>query len=62
MRKQNRDPEIMESRNLTDAEFKTVVIKMLTEHSGSVDKFSKNFNREIKNVKIEMEIIKENQS
>ena len=31
MREQNRDPEIMESSNLTDAEFRTLVIKMLYE-------------------------------
>ena len=31
MRKQNRGPGIMESNNLTDAEFKTLVIKMLNE-------------------------------
>ena len=41
----------MESSNLTDAEFKTLVIKVLNELLGSVDKF-----------KNEMEIIKRNQS
>ena len=35
---------------------------MLNEHLGSVDKFSENFNKEIKNIKMEMEIIKGNQS
>ena len=39
-REQNRDPEIMESSNLTDAEFKTLVIKMLNELRGSVDELS----------------------
>ena len=39
----------MESSNLTDAEFKTLVIKMLNELLGNVDKFSENFNKEIKN-------------
>ena len=29
IREQNRDPDIMESSNLTDAEFKTLGIKML---------------------------------
>ena len=48
MREQNRDPDIMESSNLTGAEFKTLVIKMLNELLGSVDKFSENFNKEIK--------------
>ena len=47
MREQNRDPDIMESRNLTDAEFKTLVIKMLNEFRGRVDEFSKNFNKKI---------------
>ena len=48
MREQNRDPDIMESSNLTDAESKTPVIKMLNELLGSVDKFSESFNKEIK--------------
>ena len=38
----------MESSNLTDAEFKTLVIKMLNKLRGSVDEFSENFNKEIK--------------
>ena len=38
----------MESRNLADAEFKTMVTKMLNELRGSVDKFSEIFNEEIK--------------
>ena len=46
MRKQNRDPEIMESSNLTDAEFKTLVIKMLNKIRGSVKELSENFNEE----------------
>ena len=58
MRKQNRDSGIMESSNLTNAEFRTLVIKMLNELMGSVDEFSENFNKEIKNIKIEMEITK----
>ena len=49
MREQSRDPGIMESNNLTDAEFKTLVIKMLNELRGSVDEFSETFNKEIKN-------------
>ena len=62
-REQNRDTEITESSNLTDEEFKTLVIKMLNELRGSVDEFSKNFNKEIKkNIKMEMEIIKGNWS
>ena len=45
IREQNRDPEIMKSSNLTDAEFKTLVIKMLIEPRR---RFSENFNKEIK--------------
>ena len=45
MREQNRDPRIMESSNLTDAEFKTLVIKMLNELRGRVGEFSENFKR-----------------
>ena len=59
MREHNRDPDIMESSNLTDAESKTLVIKM---HNELLVKFSENSNKEIKNIKMEMEIIKENQS
>ena len=44
MREWNRDPDTMESSNLTDAKFKTLVIKMLNE----LHKFSENFNKEIK--------------
>ena len=57
MREQNRDLDVMESSNLT--EFKSLVIKMLNELVRSVDKFSENFNKEIK---MEIEIIKGNQS
>ena len=38
----------MESSNLTDAEFKTLVIKMLNELRGRIDELSENFNKEIK--------------
>ena len=48
MREQNRDPDIMESSNLTDAEFKTLVIKMLNELRGRIDELSEKFNKEIK--------------
>ena len=47
-REQNRDPEIIDSTNLTDAEFKTLVIKTLNELRGSIDELSENFNGEIK--------------
>ena len=39
MRLQNRDPGIVESSNLTDAEFKTLFIKMLRKRRRSVDEF-----------------------
>ena len=52
MREQNRDPGIMESSNLTNAEFKILVIKMLSELRSSVDKFSENFKRKIENIKM----------
>ena len=58
MREQNRDPGKMESSNLTDAEFKILVVKMLNE----LHKFSENFNKEIKNIKMKIEIIKGNQA
>ena len=48
----------MESSNLTDAEFKTLIIKMLNEILVNIDKFSVNFSKEIKNIKMEMKIIK----
>ena len=62
MREQNRDPEIMESSNLIDAEFKTLIINMLNELRERVDELSENLNKEIKNIKMEIEIIKVNQS
>ena len=55
MIEQNRDPGIMEAINLKDTGFKTLVIKMFNELSGSVDKFSENFNKKIlKNIKMEI--------
>ena len=48
MREQNRNPGIRESSNLTDAEFKTLVIKMLNERRGRVDELSDDFNRDKK--------------
>ena len=46
----------MESNNLTDAEFKTLVIKLLNELRGGVDELSENFNKEIKTIKVEMKL------
>ena len=60
MREQNRDPGIMESSNLTDAEFKTLVIKILSELRESVGEISEKFNKVL--IKMEIEIIKGNQS
>ena len=48
--------------HLTDAEFKTLLIKMLNELRRSVGEFSENFNKEIQNIKMKMEIIKGKQS
>ena len=53
MREQNRDPGIIESSNLT--EFKTLVIKMLSELRGSVDEFCENFYKEI-NIKMKWKL------
>ena len=51
IKKQNKAPEKksnkMETSNLPDAEFKTLVIKMLKELRGRVNEFSENFNKEI---------------
>ena len=47
MREQNRDPDIMESSNLTDAEFKTLVIKMLNELRGGIEELSEEFKNNI---------------
>ena len=55
MREQNRDPDIMEPSNLTDAEFKTLVIKMLNELLGNVEKSNEE-------IKMEVKVIKGNQS
>ena len=43
----------METRNLPDAEFKTLVIRVLNELRGRVDDLSKNFNKELGNIKKE---------
>ena len=41
----------MGSRNLKDAEFKTLVIKRLNELRGKVDELSLNFNKDKKHLK-----------
>ena len=50
----------IETSNLLDAEFKTLVITMLNELRGRVDALSENFNKEMRN-RTELENIK-NQS
>ena len=59
MKEQNKAPEKernkVEMSNLKDAEFKTLVIRMLNELKGRVDELSENFNREVENIKMEME-------
>ena len=63
MKEQNKAPEKernkVEMSNLKDAEFKTLVIRMLNELKGRVDELSENFNREVENIKMEMENKKE---
>ena len=62
MKEQNKslEKEInkMETSNLLDVEFKTLVIRMLNELKGKVDKCSEKFNEEIGNIKMEIENIK----
>ena len=49
----------METSNTLVAEFKIVVIRMLSELRTKVDKLSENLNKEIENIKIEVENKKE---
>ena len=46
---QNQVSGIIESSNLTDAEFKTLVIKMFNELRRNVYEFSENFDKEVEN-------------
>ena len=46
-KEQNRAPGKMESSNLTDAEFKTLVIRMLSELRGGVDELTERFHKEM---------------
>ena len=59
MKEQDKIPEKelneMEANNLADAEFKTLVIRMLKE-------LNENFNKEIESIKCEVETITKNQS
>ena len=49
----------METSNLTEAEIKTLVIRMLSKIREKIDDFSENFNKEIGNTKMEIENIKQ---
>ena len=61
MKAQNKTPEKelnkMETSNLLDAEFKILVIRMLNELRRRVDELSENFNKDIGNIKTEVENI-----
>ena len=52
----------METSNLPDVEFYTLVIRMLNELRGRVRELSENFNKELGSIKTELENIKKNQS
>ena len=41
--------------NLPDVEFKTLVIRMLDKLRGRVEELSENFNKEMQNIKMEIE-------
>ena len=45
----------METCKLTGAEFKTLIIKMLSELRGRVDEHGENFNKGIGTIKMEIE-------
>ena len=55
MEEQNKTPvkelKEMETSNLPDAEFKTLVIRMLNELRGRIDQFGEKFSKEIGNRK-----------
>ena len=48
----------METSNSASAEFKILVIRMLSELQGKGDKLSENFNKKIGNIKSELKDIK----
>ena len=45
----------METSNLLVTEFKTLVMRMLNELRGTVEELSENFNKQIGNIKMELE-------
>ena len=66
MNEQDKSPEKelkkIEASNLTDTEFKTLVIIMLNEFRGRLDKLSENLNEEIVGIKKVIETIKKSQT
>ena len=66
MKEQNKTPEKelnkMEINNLLSTEFRTLVIRMLSELRKRVDEISENFNKETGNIKIDIENIKKDWS
>ena len=52
----------MEARNLPDAEFKTMIIRMLKVLMGRMNELSENFNKKVINIKKDIETIKNKQS
>ena len=48
----------MVTSNLPVTEFKTLVIKMLNELRGRIDNLSENFNKEVRNIKMEIALKK----
>ena len=52
----------METSNVLDSEFKTLVIRMPNELRGRVDEISEHFNKQIGSIKMGVESIKNNQS
>ena len=59
---QNKTPEKelnkMETGNLPDAQFKTLMIRMVNEQGGRVDELHENFKKEIGDIKMELENVK----
>ena len=63
IKEQNKAPEKelnkMETSNLPDGELKILIIRMHNELKGRGNELSENFNKEIKNIKMKVESIKE---
>ena len=66
MKEQNKTPEKelnkMETSKLLDAEFKTLVIRMLSALKGRADELSENFKKEGRNIKADLGSVKRYQS